>query len=479
MLCCRRRSHGLGAFRFHRALRPSPTLDKVEAPDVVASLGCGNVLFKFTGVQPKATLVVRTDVEADRRLAGHRLCVCLVACLHHEMGSVCHQKPNQEDGTEPDYRREARLRLNGNVGVTRMQTMTIRELIIILFLLPCVAVAQETNTEAVPVPPQIELTDTGWIYFPRGRYVILEQQGKSTANSRFQICGNNVVVHTGLGKAKPESTNGCEIVALSLPEGHVVYQHPATFETYPFDALGMWPWVDKAVLWGHCPKFKTHVIAIIDSTGKLARSFAIGSLMRPLAIDELNSTIICLGQRESVTGAQPTEDELPPQYLYALKLPDGARGKYLPIRLLVDAICDRDGSVYLIRYVEGLSKTQVERTMALKGYDVLLEKYVAATWEKVWSVRVDRVQNKGTWPCMMVKPDGNLVWFAIQDEIFHRKWKGLAYDALTGKMVREDSEFRPFRHTVNSASGRYFVELDQRDREDCIRVTKEKSTANK
>jgi hypothetical protein len=358
--------------------------------------------------------------------------------------------------------------------------MIMRELnIIILLLLPCVAVAQATNTEAVPVPPQIEQTDAGWIYSPRGRYVILEQQGKSTSNSRFQICGNNVVVHTGLGKAKPESTNGCEIVALSLPEGRVVYQQPSTFETYPFDVLGMWSWMDNAVLWGHCPKFRTHVIAIIDAHGKLVHSFALGSLMRPLAVDEHNSSVICLGQRESVTGAQPKEDELPPQYLYALKLPNGARGSYLPIRLLVDAICDGDGGVYLIRYAEGLNKTQVERTMALKAYDVLLEKYVAATWEKVWSVRVDREQNRGTWPSMMVKPGGNLVWLAIQDEIFHRKWKGLAYDALTGKPVREDSEFRPFRHTVTSASARYVVELDQRDSEDCIRVTKEKSSASK
>jgi hypothetical protein len=345
-------------------------------------------------------------------------------------------------------------------------------------LLSCAAIAQEPEIETEPVPVKIDKTQDGWTYAPRGRYVILEQLGKSTANSRFQVCGNSVVVHTGLGKAKPESTNACQIVGLSLPEGEIEYRRPSALKTYPFDVRGMWSWSDNAVLWGHCPQYRSHVVAILDSDGKLSRSFAIGSLMRPLTVDNHNNSIICLEQRESVTGAQPTEDQLPPQYLHALKLPNGDRGAYMPIRLLVDAICDEKGNAYLMRYVEGLNKTKVERTMVLKAYDILLEKYVASTWEKVWSVRIDRERNKGNWPWVMVKPDGDIVWFATQDPLFHKKWTGRAFDAQTGKLIREDPSFRPFRHTVTIGNTSYVVELDQKGREDCIRVTKKMKDAN-
>ncbi len=374
--------------------------------------------------------------------------------------------------------RRARLpeKLIRDVGGENMKTP---ELIILLLLLPCAAIAQEPETDVDSVPIRINRTEDGWKYAPKGGYVILEQLGKSTANSRFQVCGNNVVVHTGLGKAKPESTSACEIVALSLPEGEIAYRRPSTLKTYPFDVRGMWPWSDNAVVWGHCPQYRSHVVAIFDSEGKLARSFAIGSLMRPLTVDKHNNSIICLEQRQSVTGAQPTEDQLPPQYLHTLKLPNGSRGAFMPVRLLADAICDGNGNAYIIRYVEGLNRTRIENMSALRAYDILLEKYIASTWEKVWSVRIDREKNKGTLPWVMVKPDGDSIWFASQNPLFHKKWTGRAYHAQTGKLIRVNPEFRPFRHTVSSASGRYVVELDQTGRENGIRVIQEKRDASK
>jgi hypothetical protein len=353
------------------------------------------------------------------------------------------------------------------------------KLVMMLLLLPCAALAQEPETRAEPVPIQVERTASGWKYAPRGGYVILKQLGKSTANSRFQVCGSNVVVHTGLGKAKPESTNACEIVALSLPKGNVVYRRPSALRGYPFDVQGIWPWADSAVAWGHCPQYRSHVVAILDADGKLARSFAIGALMRPLTVDKHNNSIICLEQRESVTGAQPREDQMPPQHLHTLKLPNGSRGAYMPIRLLVDAICDGDGNVYIIRFVEGLNRSKIERMSALRAYDILLEKYIASTWEKVWSVRIDREKNKGSWPWVMVKPEGDTIWFAAQNPLFHKKWTGRAYHAQTGQLIREDPEFSPFRHTVKTKDAGYVVELDQKGRDNCIRVTKEKTDANK
>ena len=229
------------------------------------------------------------------------------------------------------------------------------------------------------------------------------------------------------------------ITALALSNGDMIYRIKINIKSNPLQILGVWAWGENMVVWGYYqeePGLNNRIfsVSILNSYGNILKRFPLD--VKPTAVDEKNNLLIC-GSR-------------------LLELPSGKEKFQTQTKLLVDIVSDKNGNVYILRRLSGISEGDKNII-----YDALVEKYSCIPWEKLWSVKIPGTAEG--YP-IMLRYEKGLLWYAFYDERGgtypedRRKWAS-PLDSETGARIETERRCDPYQIEAEVDGKLYIVKL--------------------
>ena len=249
------------------------------------------------------------------------------------------------------------------------------------------------------------------------------------------------------------------ITALALTDGHTVYRTKISINGRPLQVLGIWPWQENVVVWGYYqeePGLFNHIcsITILNNRGKILKQFPLTLPLRPMAVDEKNSVLLC----QQKVDEKDFEQHLDPQILRMVELPSGTEKFQVKISLFTDLATDQDGNVY-INFLNQRNDAWIDYVEKRAPYlSACIEKYSVVPWQKIWSVKV--TPEKGY--SQLLKCEKNTLWYAVYDEDSaplvedKRKWIGGPLNCKTGEAVESQRKCDPYRIEAE-VDGKHFL----------------------
>ncbi len=302
---------------------------------------------------------------------------------------------------------------------------------------------------------RVSKTKDGWVCSGPIQY------GLSNTVTRPVISGNNIVLLEEYRKRSLMQFlhHSYYITALALTDGHTVYRTKISINGRPLQVLGIWPWQENVVVWGYYqeePGLFNHIcsITILSNRGKILRQFPITLPLKPMAVDEKNSVLLC----QQKVDEKDFEQFLDPQILWVLELPSGTEKFQVKISPFSDLATDLAGNVY-INFLNQRNDAWMDYAEKRASFlSTCIEKYSVVTWQKIWSVKV--TPEKGY--SQLLKYEKNMLWYTVYHEdggplvVDRRKWIGGPINCETGEAVESQRKCDPYR-IETEVDGKHFL----------------------
>jgi hypothetical protein len=249
------------------------------------------------------------------------------------------------------------------------------------------------------------------------------------------------------------------ITSLRLEDGRGVYRRRMKVKGFPLQVVGLWPWGQKAVVWGfHQGRSSTKRfswVVILDANGEIIRRFAVTLPLQVLAIDQKNDLLLCL----QIWDEKVFRKQKDPYAVVGLDLASGTVDFSVPAPLAFDMVADENGNAYVMRKLKegGVDDIGV--------YDRLLEKYSVVPWKNLWSVTIEGTKTSYTWSLLY---QHRLLWYALyeyrgrwQDEVEDMiRWKVSPITPDTGEKIEVEERCSPYRMETEVEGRKYTITRD-------------------